>query len=454
MKKIILSLSLGLFGTLTFAQGLDSIIVEKYYIANAADTVGGSGASGTGTLPVGSVTYRVYVDMATGYKLQSVYGDAVHNLIYNTTTSFFNATDRGATTPNGIGTAFLNDNTNALDSWISMGAAASGQLGVLKTEDVGGTSFITGNAILNNAPASIGTPIKTQDGMMAGTLSTITLAGIGTELDILDNVSQAGNSIVFNNHAIAVAGGVSGPTANNRVLIGQFTTDGVFHFELNIQIGSGAAVEQYVSSAPTGAEMTHASLTYTSAAAIANVAPTVSISAPATAATYTTGATVTMVATAADTDGSIDSVEFFVDGIKIGKDISSPYSYTLTSTVGTHTLTAVATDNNGAQTTSATKTIIVSDPVIGLNELSASASLLVYPNPATDLITIEINNLTSGVATYSIYDVIGNVILNKNLGNIDVNYQEKLDVSSFKSGQYILELLMNGVVSTKKIIVN
>jgi hypothetical protein len=35
---------------------------------------------------------------------------------------------------------------------------------------------------------------------------------------------------------LAVLAGVAGPTSSNKVLIGQFTTDGVFTFALNIQI--------------------------------------------------------------------------------------------------------------------------------------------------------------------------------------------------------------------------
>ena len=66
-------------------NGLDSIIVEKYYISNAADSIG---SIGYGNLSIGSVTYRIYVDMKPGYKFQMAYGNANHPLSISTSTSF------------------------------------------------------------------------------------------------------------------------------------------------------------------------------------------------------------------------------------------------------------------------------------------------------------------------------------------------------------------------------
>src|ERR1700741_5535124 len=98
MKKNILSIGLILLGYIAHAQnGLEKIIVEKYYVSNLAD------ASGSiGTLPSGSVTYRVYADMLPGYKFQMAYGNGTHPIRIATSTTFFNNEDRGATSPNTI----------------------------------------------------------------------------------------------------------------------------------------------------------------------------------------------------------------------------------------------------------------------------------------------------------------------------------------------------------------
>ncbi|WP_258105687.1 RICIN domain-containing protein [Marinoscillum sp. MHG1-6] len=87
---------------------------------------------------------------------------------------------------------------------------------------------------------------------------------------------------------------------------------------------------------------------------IPNAPPTVSITSPANGSTFDDGTSVSITASASDSDGSVTQVEFFVDGVSIGIDNSSPYVVNWTIGVGTYSLTAVATDDDLATTTSAT----------------------------------------------------------------------------------------------------
>jgi hypothetical protein len=92
----------------------------------------------------------------------------------------------------------------------------------------------------------------------------------------------------------------------------------------------------------------------------ANQPPSVSLTAPAHGATYTAPAAVTVSATASDTDGTITRVDFYQGSTLIGSDTTSPYSFAWNNVpAGTYSLTAVATDNAGAVTTSAARTITV-----------------------------------------------------------------------------------------------
>ena len=115
----------------------------------------------------------------------------------------------------------------------------------------------------------------------------------------------------------------------------------------------------------------------------ANVAPTVSLTAPANNATYTAPASVTVSANAADSDGSIAKVEFFNGSTLLTTDASAPYTYTWTGVAaGTYTLLAKATDNSGAVTISSGVIITVSTVISPIN-VAPTVSLIAPSNNAT-----------------------------------------------------------------------
>lgn len=86
-----------------------------------------------------------------------------------------------------------------------------------------------------------------------------------------------------------------------------------------------------------------------------NTPPSVALTAPAGAVTLELGTNLTLTATAADAGGSVTKVEFFYGPTKIGETNAAPWSivWTNVSPLGSNVLTARATDNDGATTTSA-----------------------------------------------------------------------------------------------------
>ena len=77
------------------------------------------------------------------------------------------------------------------------------------------------------------------------------------------------------------------------------------------------------------------------------------ITAPVDAAIFTWKPSITISASASDPDGTVTKVEFRDGATLLGTDTSAPYSYTWKNVPsGTHSLTARATDNAGAATTS------------------------------------------------------------------------------------------------------
>jgi hypothetical protein len=103
-----------------------------------------------------------------------------------------------------------------------------------------------------------------------------------------------------------------------------------------------------------------------------NQPPTVSITSPAPNATFVFGASIPITTNAGDPDGTVASVAFYADSQLLNTDTSSPFSFTwLNATVGPHTLSAIATDNGGQSTTSASVAITVTAPAGGANAVFA-----------------------------------------------------------------------------------
>jgi len=130
--------------------------------------------------------------------------------------------------------------------------------------------------------------------------------------------------------------------------------------------------------------------------------PTVDITSPADADGFITGDVVNITADAYDNE-SVASVQFLVDGVSVGIDLTSPYSATYTGVIGSHNLNAVATDNDGATTTSSTVVINVQNnpqPPIS-NPLSYNTFTTGTLFSSTDILWYSFN-VTNGV-TYNLY---------------------------------------------------
>jgi len=252
------------------AQGLDGIVVERYYKANAADVSNATAQGAVVPLTTSSVTYRVYVDMAAGYKFSQIFGSSTHAMSVSSTANFFNDPNYGVSLdPGTISTTNIRKNTALIDSWFTTGGTAVGKVGVRKIDDTDGSLGNAQSILANNPGSCFGSAINgasSFDGMV-GAVANSYLApnalGLGSAIDVLDQT--AGSSITINDGAIAALGGVVGATADNLVLIGQFTTTGTLSFALNVQlinIATGVA-ENYVASSPAAGELTSASLTQT-----------------------------------------------------------------------------------------------------------------------------------------------------------------------------------------------
>ncbi|MEN9993805.1 MAG: Secretion system C-terminal sorting domain [Bacteroidota bacterium] len=245
-------------------QGLEGIVVEKYYVSGSADSINADNELAPYALTTGSITYRVYANLLPGYKVIQMFGNAEHPLKFNTSTAFFNDPNYGVAVFQGTSLNNTKKHTTLIDSYLTIGGVCDGQFGVLKTEDTDGT-IGNNQGILANFSPIMGLPImgaNGQDGLMPGNPAIPNLLGITNELDPIDQI--VGGSIQIVNGTIAALGGVEGVTPSNHVLLGQFTTDGDLSFELNLQLATPVAggSEIYVASFPGTGQFTDTTLIY------------------------------------------------------------------------------------------------------------------------------------------------------------------------------------------------
>ncbi|NSL89317.1 T9SS type A sorting domain-containing protein [Chitinophaga sp. Mgbs1] len=110
-----------------------------------------------------------------------------------------------------------------------------------------------------------------------------------------------------------------------------------------------------------GATTTSATVNVTVNGVVNNKPPQVSITAPANNTVYNTApATVNITAAASDSDGVVVRVAFYNGSTLLGTDSTAPYTYTWSNVAaGSYSITARATDNSNATTTSGVISITV-----------------------------------------------------------------------------------------------
>jgi RHS repeat-associated protein len=124
--------------------------------------------------------------------------------------------------------------------------------------------------------------------------------------------------------------------------------------------------------------------TWMAGASAANVAPTVSMTAPLSEASFVAPTSVTLSASAADTDGTIASVGFYDGATLLGTVTTPPYNYNWNNVAaGTYSVTSKATDNAGAIAMSAPLTVTVKANVLPSVSLTSPVANAIFVGPAT-----------------------------------------------------------------------
>lgn len=255
LRAIALSVCSMCIGVGAYAQ-IENVIVETYYVSNAADAAVTDG----GSVPEGSITYRVFIDLAPGSKLLGLYANEFQRLYIASDSVVYNNTLDGVSVAKDLNRFRFGENTVALDSWLTLGQMSfSGSKtygGVLKINDTDG-SQVGGNkndyGILSNADERAGIAVTEADGMMymsnlpddSWIIHGFKDIESGKDSTIFGSLKKG--NVFESNDFILRCTGVQGLDSLNHVLVAQITTKGEIKFELNAEVVTAdGTIIQYV----------------------------------------------------------------------------------------------------------------------------------------------------------------------------------------------------------------
>ncbi|MFA6933420.1 MAG: T9SS type A sorting domain-containing protein, partial [Bacteroidales bacterium] len=95
--------------------------------------------------------------------------------------------------------------------------------------------------------------------------------------------------------------------------------------------------------------------------------------------------------------------------------------------------------------------ILAYDCYVGLqnNEFADENLITIYPNPASDIINLEINNTTKEVLNLNIYNIMGSLVKTETTA---VN-NNQINISDLNNGIYLIEIKSKDLITKQKLII-
>lgn len=177
---------------------------------------------------------------------------------------------------------------------------------------------------------------------------------------------------------------------------------------LNVPISAGDTI--FVTTPGSGGA--YLELDYIETFSAINIVPQVSITNPVDYDTVYLDSTVVFTANASDTDGTVDSVKFLVEGYAPFVDATSPYEYSFTAdSSGIKKITATAYDDDGDSTVSTVKRFLVRTIIPDTLKYEAEHGILIggayaqtESGTSNDSTVINIRHAGKGVEFIMMYD--------------------------------------------------
>jgi hypothetical protein len=413
--------------TLNAKAQLEDVIVEKYYVADSLDAADTT----YGVLEKGAITYRIYIDLKSGYKLLGLFGNQDHAFKISSSTPFYNHLE-GKTFGYDINKGTLTQNTMAIDSWLTLGQItlkkAKSYGGILKAYDTDG-SFIGGthndDGLLGNEDPQAGIPLTKADGYAQ--IANVPAGWLSLGIEDTSIFGAKGKKEFISNDMVFSNKGITGVIADsNQILIAQLTTKGKLAFELNIDVLTPS--NKIISYVASGKDSVKSDSSYV-------VKVSSQLSYPKSCGCMDPHYLEYNKSYACQEAGACKTL------IICGCTDPMACNYDSNANVNIPALCCYPGSCNN-------RDISVVCPT-----LNNSVEMDIFPNPAENVLNIQISgNKEDHVIKYTIYDAYGVIKLERSIQNFTGTSLQQIDLSAFTAGLYWVRLSVGGTVKSKMFI--
>jgi len=108
--------------------------------------------------------------------------------------------------------------------------------------------------------------------------------------------------------------------------------------------------------------------------------------------------------------------------------------------------------NNGGDGGNTTTLNLTENTSVGLVKATLNNELLVYPNPASNVINIKNTASDATTVVAQLYTISGQLVMSQNL-SLQQNTAQSLNVSTFENGYYLLRISTDGQIVDEKILI-
>ena len=85
--------------------------------------------------------------------------------------------------------------------------------------------------------------------------------------------------------------------------------------------------------------------------------------------------------------------------------------------------------------------------------MNAANAVNIYPNPASDKLTIDVSFVKGDVLNIEISNIAGQVVLTRQLNDFNGSVKQQIDITDLTKGVFLVKVYAEDMTTTKRLVV-